>query len=317
MAGGALVAIAALLALGLSLGTVNLGPGQLWEALTRQDTFQHQVVWDLRLPRLLLAALVGASLAVSGTLLQAVTRNPLADPHLLGISAGTALASAILLVRGIDLPGPAATAVAVGGGLLGSAGIYVAAWQGATSPVRLTLAGVAVSFLLLALAISVLASSRLFAFASLTFIGGSLFGRGWDDLQAAWPLALAGLALAWLMARPLNVLALGDDVAAELGLRVERTRLLGIGLAALLSGVAVKAAGLVGFVGLVMPHVARFLVGHDHARVVVAAALMGAAFLLACDIMARNVLSPTEVPVGVVSAAIGVPFFLYLLRRAP
>ncbi len=309
-------ALAVLLVLGMSLGAVRIGPGELWDALSQEGTLAHQVIWDIRLPRLLAAALVGASLAVSGALLQAVTRNSLADPHLLGISAGAALASAIMLVRGVALPPPAAMAVAVAGGLLGAGGIYLAAWQGATSPVRITLAGVGISSLFLALTLAVLATSRLFAFASLTFIGGSLFGRGWDDVNAAWPFAVAGLGLSWLMAQPLNILILGDDVAAELGLKVERTRWAGLALAAVLGGTAVKVAGLVGFVGLVIPHVARFLVGQDYRQVLPASALVGAAFIMACDIVARNVIAPAEVPMGVVSAAVGVPFFLYLLRRA-
>lgn len=311
--------LAVLIVVAVGAGSVTLSPGEVWTGLTDADAgSKRTIVWDIRLPRVLLAALVGANLAVAGALLQGVTRNPLADPHLLGISAGAGVVAALLLARGVDIAQEAHVALSILGGLAGGAFIYLMAWRGGVSPTRLTLAGVAVSFLLISVTTAILASSGIFAQAStspLKLIGGSLFGRGWEHVGAIWPYWLAGLVLAFAASGMLNIMALGEDVAAELGLRTELTRLAMVILAVVLSGAAVSVAGLIGFVGLVMPHIARIFVGHDYRYVVPASALMGAILLVSSDTIARNVLSPTELPVGVVTAGIGAPFFLYLLRR--
>lgn len=303
----------------VGIGSVTLSPAEVWSGLTNPDAGRERlIVWDLRLPRVLVAALVGANLAVAGALLQGVTRNPLADPHLLGISAGAGVVAAVLLTQGVEMRQEGQVALSILGGLAGGAFIYLMAWRGGVSPTRLTLAGVAVSFLLISVTTAILATSGLFAQKSTTplnLIGGSLFGRGWDHVGALWPYWLAGLALAFAASGSLNIMALGEDVAAELGLRVEWTRLAMVMLAVVLSGAAVSVAGLIGFVGLVVPHVARILVGQDYRYVVVTSALVGAILLLASDTVARNALRPTELPVGVVTAAIGAPFFLYLLRQ--
>lgn len=316
--GGGLGLLLAAMGVGVGLGPVRLGPGDIWRGLTDPSGgLARQVVWELRLPRVVLAALVGANLAVSGALLQGVTRNPLADPHILGISAGAAVVGAVFLVHAPDLPQETRVPLAILGGLGGGAVIYSMAWRGGVSPVRLTLAGVAMSALLLAATTAILASSRLFAQASINFIGGSLFARGWGDLRALWPYSVGGIGLALLTAGALNIMALGEDVATGLGLHTERTRLGMTVIATVLAGAAVGVAGLVGFVGLIIPHVARLLVGHDYRLVVAASALLGALLLVTADTAARNVLSPTELPVGVVTAGIGAPFFLYLVRRMP
>lgn len=311
--------LAILMVVAVGVGSVNLTPGEVWTGLTDADAGSKRViVWDIRLPRVLLAALVGANLAVAGALLQGVTRNPLADPHLLGISAGAGVVGAFLLARGVDMPQEGHVALSILGGLAGGAFIYLMAWRGGVSPTRLTLAGVAVSFLLISVTTAILANSGVFAQAStspLKLIAGSLFGRGWEHVGAIWPYWLVGLVLAFAASGMLNIMALGEDVAAELGLRTELTRLAMVILAVVLSGAAVSVAGLIGFVGLVMPHVARVFVGQDYRYVIPASALMGAILLVSSDTIARNALAPTELPVGVVTACIGAPFFLYLLRR--
>jgi len=306
----------ALMAVGVSLGSERLSLAEVWDGLTNPaHTSERVIVWDLRLPRVILAVLVGANLAVAGALLQGVTRNPLADPHLLGISAGSGVVGAILLVRGVDIALEAKVALSILGGLAGGAFIYAMAWRGGVSPTRLTLAGVAVSFLLISITTAILASSRLFAQQSLNFVGGSLFARGWDDLRAVWPYTVVGLLLAMGASASLNIMALGEDAAAELGVRTGLVRAIAVVLAVVLSGAAVSVAGLMGFVGLIIPHVARALVGQDYRYVLVTSALLGAILLVGSDTLARNILGETELPAGVVTAGVGAPFFLYLLRH--
>ena len=313
---GALLALLALMAVGVSLGSERLSLAEVWHGLTNSDhTSERIIVWDLRLPRVILAVLVGANLAVAGALLQGVTRNPLADPHLLGISAGSGVVGALLLVRGVDIALEAKVALSILGGLAGGAFIYAMAWRGGVSPTRLTLAGVAVSFLLISITTAILASSRLFAQQSLNFVGGSLFARGWDDLRAVWPYTVVGLLLALGGAASLNIMALGEDAAAELGVRTGWVRAIAVVLAVVLSGAAVSVAGLMGFVGLIIPHMARALVGQDYRYVLVTSALLGAILLVGSDTLARNILGDTELPAGVVTAGLGAPFFLYLLRQ--
>jgi len=304
------------MAVGVSLGSERLSLAEVWRGLTNSDhTSERIIVWDLRLPRVILAVVVGANLAVAGALLQGVTRNPLADPHLLGISAGSGVVGAILLVRGVDIGLEAKVALSILGGLVGGAFIYAMAWRGGVSPTRLTLAGVAVSFLLISMTTAILASSRLFAQQSLNFVGGSLFARGWDDLRAVWPYTVVGLLLALGASASLNIMALGEDAAAELGVRTGLVRAIAVVLAVVLSGAAVSVAGLMGFVGLIIPHVARALVGQDYRYVMVTSALLGAILLVGSDTLARNILGETELPAGVVTAGIGAPFFLLLLRQ--
>jgi iron complex transport system permease protein len=315
LAGAALVLLA-LMAVGVSLGSERLSLAEVWDGLTNPaHTSDRIIVWDLRLPRVILAVLVGANLAVAGALLQGVTRNPLADPHLLGISAGSGVVGALLLVRGVDIGLEAKVALSILGGLVGGAFIYAMAWRGGVSPTRLTLAGVAVSFLLISMTTAILASSRLFAQQSLNFVGGSLFARGWDDLRAVWPYTVVGLLLALGSAASLNIMALGEDAAAELGVRTGWVRAIVVVLAVVLSGAAVSVAGLMGFVGLIIPHVARALVGQDYRYVLVTSALLGAILLVGSDTLARNILGETELPAGVVTAGVGAPFFLFLLRQ--
>jgi iron complex transport system permease protein len=305
-----------LMAVGISLGSERLSLAEVWRGLTNSDhSSERIIVWDLRLPRVILAVLVGANLAVAGALLQGVTRNPLADPHLLGISAGSGVVGAILLVRSVDIGLEAKVALSILGGLVGGAFIYAMAWRGGVSPTRLTLAGVAVSFLLISMTTAILASSRLFAQQSLNFVGGSLFARGWDDLSAVWPYTVVGLLLALGASASLNIMALGEDAAAELGVRTGLVRAIAVVLAVVLSGAAVSVAGLMGFVGLIIPHIARVLVGQDYRYVIVASALLGAILLVGSDTLARNILGETELPAGVVTAGIGAPFFLFLLRQ--
>lgn len=312
-AGGA--ALAALTLLSLMFGAVSLAPRDVISALFEGgDGYAARVVWDIRLPRVLDAMLVGAALATAGALLQSVTRNPLADPTILGVSSAAGLANALALVTAPLLPPWALTLAAVGGGLVGAGLIFLIAWQGVVSPLRLTLAGVALAAFFGAAIVALLSSSRTFLQLSLGFLAGGLYGSGWADFQAMLPWCVPAFALALLAAGRLNVLSLGDEVASGLGVAPTSTRLVVLGVTGVLTGVAVAVAGLVSFVGLVCPHLARPLVGHDWRRLLPASALTGALLVGGADLLARLVLRPAELPAGIVTAAVGAPFLLYLLR---
>ena len=313
---GALAGILVLAALTLMFGAITLSPGEVYSGLTSEsDAFAHSVVWDVRLPRLLDAMLVGAALGVAGALLQVVTRNPLADPTILGVTAAAGLATSILLV--ID-PLAAQWMLALGaviGGIVGAGFIYVIAWEGVRSrPIRLTLAGVALSAFFGAVIVGLLSSSRTFIQLSLGFLAGGLFGSEWADLQAMLPYVLPGLIAAYLLAGQLNVLVLGDEVASSLGVLTNRTRLFVLAVVGVLTGAAVAVAGLVSFVGLVSPHLARFAVGNDHRYLLPASAITGAVLVGGADLGAKLIIRPSEVPMGIITAAIGAPFLLYLVR---
>ena len=223
----ALVALIAISVASLTYGAVTLTFHQVWSGLTSSsDLFARNVVWEIRYPRLLDAMLAGAAFAVAGALLQGVTRNPLADPTLFGMSAAAALASTAVLVADRNTAPWLVTLAAVGGGLFGAGLLFIIAWRGAVSPVRLALAGVALSAFFGAVIVGLLASSSTFLQTSLGFLAGGLYGAGWDDFHSVLPYLIPAFIGSALVGGRLNVLALGDDVAAGLGVLTDRTRLL-------------------------------------------------------------------------------------------
>jgi iron complex transport system permease protein len=299
----------------VALGAVRLGPGAVIDGLLdRNDPVARQIVWQLRVPRVLVAALVGVNLGLAGVLLQGITRNPLADPHILGFSAGAGLAAISVLVIAPGTPVQLVAPAAFLGSLASAAVVYALAWRGGISPVRFALSGVAVAALFTALSTAVIATSDLFTQATLSFLAGGLFGRNWDDFQQIWPYSLGAGVLTLFAAGWLNILALGDDIARGLGLRVERTRLILAALAAVLTGSAVAVSGLLAFIGLIVPHAARMIAGNDYRIVMPLAAILGAVLLVLADTFARVVIAPTELPVGIVTAVLGAPAFLILVR---
>lgn len=301
--------------LSLSQGAVGLSPGEVWSGLTStSDSFARSVVWQIRYPRLIDAMIVGASLAVAGSLLQGVTRNPLGDPTILGMTAAAGLASALALVISPQINQWALTMSCVAGGLFGAAVLFVIAWRGSVSPVRLALSGVALSAFFGAAIVGLLSSSRTFLQTSLGFLAGGLYAAEWDRMHAALPYAVPAFVAAVLLAGRLNVLALGDEVAAGLGVLTDRTRLLVLVVAGILTAVAVSIAGLVSFVGLICPHLARMTVGVDNRYSIPIAGLYGAILVSGADVFARVVISPSEIPFGIVTAGIGAPFLLYLVK---
>lgn len=277
------------------------------------------IVLDLRLPRALLAVTVGAALAGAGTVFQGLLRNPLADPYIIGVSAGAAFGATLALTTGLagSVLGIAATPLLAFAGAVGATTlVYSLARRGGDAPVEdLLLAGIAVSAFLAAV-ISWLQLAGGESLQRVVFwLMGGFSGRGWPHLAMAAPPVVVGLGIAWLYGRDLNALLLGDEAARAMGVDVPRTRKLLVAAGAMMAAAAVSAAGLIGFVGLTVPHLMRLMVGPDHRRLVPASALGGAVLLVLADVAARSAVTATELPVGILTAALGAPFFLLVLLR--
>lgn len=314
----AIGALAAACVASLLIGSNDLAPDEVWRALTAPDgSDATAIVRDLRVPRTILGALVGAALGVAGAVMQGITRNPLAEPGILGINAGAALAVVIAIsafgVQGAGAYVPFALAGAAGTAalvfLLGGAG------PGGPTPIRLALAGAVVMALLTSL------TSALLVFDAQTldeyrfWLVGSIAGRDASVWRTVAPVLIAGGLIAAASGARLNALALGDDLARGHGVRVGRVRAAAGFGSVLLAGGAVAAAGPIAFVGLAVPHVVRAITGPDYRWIIPFAAVLGAAFLLAADTFGRIVVVPAELEVGIVTALIGAPFFIWLVRR--
>jgi iron complex transport system permease protein len=274
------------------------------------------VVWNIRLPRVLVAILVGANLAVSGAIFQAVTRNELASPYILGVSSGAGLAILLTLVvfGGLAAYLPLFAAL---GGTVAFLLVYAIAWQGGTSPVRLVLAGVIVGTVFSSM------QTALFFFAddvgvvqsAIAWTTGSLTGTDWEQVRLVLPWTLLTTVLAAAGARQLNILLLGERTARSLGMSVEHVRFALSAVAIVAASAAIAVAGIVGFVGLVVPHMVRSLVGSDYRQLIVGCLFVGPALMVAADVGARLALDPIQIPVGIVTGLLGGPYFLYLMRR--
>lgn len=302
----------------IAFGAADIAPADVWAAIFAFDpqSTQHLIIRTLRVPRAAVGALVGAALAVSGALMQGLTRNPLADPGILGIETGAALGvvGAVFFLNISTLPvyalfaflGAGLTAGAVYG--LGSLG------RGGPTPLKVTVAGAAVTALLSSFTTGMLILNQRTLEEVRFWLAGSIAGRDLNLLAQSAPYIGAGLILAMALGRQVTTLSLGDDVARGLGLRTGWVKGLAAVATVLLAGGAVAVAGPVGFVGLVIPHMIRFLVGVDYRWILPYSALGGASFLVISDVAARLVLRPLELPVGVMTALIGGPFFIYLVR---
>lgn len=309
------VLVVACFLLGNAKGTIEIGIRRIFEVIMKDDgSTERMVIWNIRLPRMILAALVGVNLALSGAILQGVMGNPLADPGIIGISSGAGLFGIAILVV-MPQYQQFVTIAAFFGAMLAAFIIYILAWKGGIQPIRIILAGVAVSALFGAGISGMLVFYSDRVHGALTFMNGSLSARSWPEVYTILPYTLMGILLAVIFAEKLNILILGDDVARSLGLHVEAARLGFTALAALLAASAVSVIGLLGFVGLIVPHSVRLIIGNDYKYMFPASGLFGAVLVMLSDTFARTVLSPTEIPVGIVMAVLGAPFFLYLLRR--
>ncbi len=313
---GALLLLTIGLLFSIAKGSVDIALADLVKVFLAGESSEgiYQVVMNIRLPRVLVGGLVGINLALSGAILQSILKNPLADPGIIGISAGAGLAAMVIMIlfpaHAALLP-PAAFAGAIGAALI----IYYIAYDGSAHTLRLVLAGVALSAFLGAFmsTLTVLYSDRVQG--TVNWMAGALIGKSWTHLYMVLPYTVVGLIGAVVGARYLNILALGDDIARGLGLSVERVKFLLTLLAALLAASAVSAVGLLGFVGLIIPHITRLLIGSDNRFLIPFSAVFGAVTVILADTAGRLLFSPYELPVGIIMAFVGAPFFLYLLAR--
>lgn len=301
----------------ITLGAAEITPNEVWQALLAFDGSNHHlIITTVRLPRILVALAVGAALAVAGALVQGLTQNPLADPGILGISAGAALAVvASTFVFGslsvhsyiwIAFVGAAIAAIAVYAlGSFGRSGI---------TPLKLILAGAVLTYLMSALTTGILILSQRTLDEIRFWLAGSLAGRDLDSLMQVFPYLLIGLLIAFSLGKQITALTLGEDVAKGLGLHTGWVKAIATVVVVLLAGSAVALAGPIGFVGLVIPHFVRAWVGVDYRWILPYAAIWGALLLLIADLAARLVIRPQELPVGIMMALIGAPFFIYLAR---
>lgn len=300
----------------LTLGSVDISFSTIVHTLLGNvQTTDEMVIWNIRFPRNIVGALVGANLAVSGAILQAVMKNPLADPGIVGVSSGAGLAGVIML---IFMPEASIllTPVAFVGAMLSAAAVYALAWKNGIRPTRIILAGVAVSaFLGSGISALLVFYSDKVQGALLWMVGG-LSARSWPQVETLFPYTILGLVLALAGCKALTILSLGDETARGLGVPVERVRFSMTAVAALLAAGAVSVAGLIGFVGLVVPHIVRLIIGTDYKYVIPGSAILGAGVLVFCDTLGRVAFSPIEIPAGIIMAFLGAPFFLYLLRRS-
>ncbi len=328
--GVALAALFLSVSVAVSVGAVSVPLPTVWGIIANKivpglvtpdwSAGRESIVWDIRLPRAILACLVGAGLAIVGASLQAVTRNPLADPHLLGISAGGAFGAILALLHTGLFLGLMTVPLFAFLGALGATLIVlgVSQFAGATSADRLVLAGVAVSFVVMSAAnVLIFLGDPRAAHTVVFWMLGGLGLAQWSQLAYPLVILIACGAYFALNARSLNAMTIGDETAATLGIPVGRFRLTVFAVGALITGVMVAFSGIIGFVGLMIPHIVRLIVGGDYARVLPVSALLGAIFLVWADIFARTVMAPDDIPIGIVTGLIGGVFFVWLLRRKP
>ncbi len=324
MGGSAVLLLAA--AAAVTLGSVRLSPGQVWSVVAAHlgghragDVIAEQIVWQIRIPRIILAMLVGGSLTIAGTVVQALVRNALADPFLLGVSSGASVgATAVLLFGVLASFGLWALSISsIIGALVAMLAVFaVARESGQLAPTRLVLCGVALAAMFEALTSFLLFRGNPQATQSVLFWLLGSFGRAsWSHLWLPGAALTIGICYLMVQARALNALAVGAETATTLGVDVGRLRRNLFLVTSVVAGVSVAVSGVIGFVGLVVPHIVRLAVGSDHRRTLPVGLVWGAAFMVLGDILARTVVAPQEMPIGVITAFIGAPVFVLLIRR--
>lgn len=313
--GGTALVLVILVVLFSTIGSVNLSLGEIISSIIHQDnSMVMTIVYKMRLPRNILAVLIGANLAVSGVLLQSVMKNPLADPGITGVSSGASVAAIIILLLMPQLSG-ALPLFAFVGGAIACALVFIMAWKNGLRPERIVLAGVAINTILggFISLLSTLFSDRIQS--AILWLNGSLATKTWSHVDMLFLYSLIGLGLSLFLIRSANVLQLGDESAKNLGFNVSRTRLVISAVAVFLAAISTAVVGIISFIGLIVPHIARLLMGSDHKYTIPFSMVLGAIVLLIADTLARTIGGSIEIPVGVITSIVGGPFFLYLLRK--
>ncbi|MFK0006564.1 iron chelate uptake ABC transporter family permease subunit [Paenarthrobacter sp. NPDC090520] len=313
-----IAALALALLLSMVIGSKDVDPASLWPAITAYDgSPEHVIIHDLRFPRTVVGVLVGVALGLSGALIQAMTRNPLADPGILGVNAG----AGFFVVLGVALFGVTSIQEYIwfsfAGAVIATVIVYLigSMGRGGATPLRLTLAGVALGAVLGGVS-SGITLLRPAVFDSMrNWTAGTLSNRSWDIVATVAPFIVVGTIIALALARPLNAVAMGDDTATSLGANIFRTRTWTIIAVTLLCGAATAAAGPIGFVGLMVPHVARWIVGPDQRWILAYTLVLSPVLLLVSDVLGRLVLRPGEMQVGIITAFVGAPVLIWLIRR--
>ncbi|RSL30293.1 iron ABC transporter permease [Salibacterium salarium] len=311
-------ALVLVLGLSISIGAASITFTTVWEAVFsfNPNVTDHQIIQEVRLPRALASVFIGAFLAVSGAIMQGMTRNPLASPSILGVTDGAAFAIAIAFaffsgISSLGLMSWSFAGAGLGAMLVFGIGVFS---KGGITPVKLALAGVAVGAMLSSFSSAIAIHFRVAQDMSFWFAGG-LAGIEWVSVRLLGLVAVIGISLALLISRSITILSLGEEVSKGLGQKTVLVKTIGIIVVLLLTGAAVSVAGSIGFIGLVIPHITRFLAGADYRWIIPCSAVLGALLLVLADLGARMVNAPYETPVGAVTALIGVPFFLYLARQ--
>ncbi|HEX7363978.1 MAG TPA: iron chelate uptake ABC transporter family permease subunit [Dehalococcoidia bacterium] len=320
------VILAIIIVITLGIGSTHISFDTILQVLFAKLSFSHIqpawsinteiIIFDIRLPRLLLAGLVGAALAVAGATYQGLFRNPLADPYLIGVAQGAALGAVIGFMLPVSWQLGSIPLLAFIGAVSAAVMVYSIARVGKTLPMTtLILAGVAIGAFLAAITSYLMIASGDRLQGIISWLLGSFSLTSWWQVAIVTPYIVIGTLVIWLYARPLNVMQLDEEQAQQLGINVERVKLILLGAATLITGAAVCFCGIIGFVGIIIPHAMRLVWGPDHRLLLPLAAFAGAIFLILADTAARTILAPTEVPVGIITAFLGAPFFLYLLRQ--
>ena len=317
-----LVCLACLCVVSVGIGPVEIPPGRVVDLILKggDDTPEGVIVVSIRLPRVALAAVIGAVLALSGTVMQGFFQNPMADPYVVGVSSGAGLGATLAFFCGLEFWVFGLHAVSLCA-FAGGVGATFLVWglanrpQQGTEPNRLLLTGVGVGAVATALTSYLMLQSQADMQRILFWLMGSLANRRWDHLAMVWPYALGGAAVMLYFSRDMNLLLGGEESAGYLGVEVVRVRRVLLVSAALLASAAVAVSGIIGFIGLIVPHLTRLAVGPDHRTLLPLAMVGGALLLVGADLLARTVMAPAEIPIGVITALLGGPFFLYLLNR--
>ncbi len=304
-----------LLVLLTTVGSVNLSFGEIISALINDDNkMVTTIVYKMRLPRNILAVLVGANLAVSGVLLQSVMKNPLADPGITGVSTGASVAAIIILLVAPQFTNILPIAAFIGGAIACML-VFLMAYKNGLKPGRIVLAGVAINTILGGVIsyLSTMYSDRIQS--AMLWLNGSLATKTWADVEMLFIYSIVGLIVSLLLIRSANVLQLGDDAATNLGFNVNLTRLLISVVAVFLAATSTAVVGVISFVGLIVPHISRMIMGSDHKFTIPFSIILGSMVLLVADTLGRTIGGAVEIPVGVIMSIVGGPFFLYLLRK--